>query len=120
MGTSAAKTEGISIEVRAIPAEDGSGFIGQVLILELPAGTVALRERVLASGRAWTRAQLALDAAYARGQQFARGQWRRLQRADEQDGLMRENGEVFCCPGYSLTGWQFDRNGDVQLPPSAA
>ena len=109
MGSSATKTEGISIEVSAIPAEDGSGYVGQVLVLKLPVGTVALRESVLASGRAWTRAQLALDAAYARGQQFAR----------EESRLIHEDVDVFCRPNYSLTGWQFDRNGDVQLPPSA-
>jgi len=119
MGRFTASVEAYSIQVRAVFSREDLGYVGHVRVLKMPDGDVVLDEQVSASGRMWPRAQLALDAAYARGQQFVRSalvqrEWSSFG-ADSKDVPIEWFGGV----GYSLTGWQFDRNGDVQLPPNA-
>lgn len=116
MARTSERIDEVSIQAVAVFRAEGPGYIGQVVVRRLPGQTVLLEEDVLASGRLWNRPQQAIDAACARGQQFVRMALLRQSAADRDDGAAPWDAG----PGYSLAGWQFDRNGDVQLPPGLA
>lgn len=120
MGRTTAKPDGYSIEASATFQHAGDGYVGRLVVRRLPEKAVVLQEEVLASGRLWPGAAVALDAAYARGLQFVRRELTRTRLGGRDDGATGTAAEWPPCAGYSLAGWQFDRNGDVQLPPSPA
>ena len=81
---------------------------------------VVLKEEVLACGRLWSSPRNALDAAFARGQQFVRMQLVRQALNGHDQGTREVPVDWDPGVGYSLSGWHFDRNGEVQSSPYIA
>lgn len=109
-----------AIQVSAVLHGTGFGYAGRVVVQELPEMTVVLQEEVLACGRLWSRPRNALDAAFARGQQFVRLQLVRRALNGRDQGTRDVPMDWEPGEGYSLAGWHFDRNGEVQAPPYRA
>lgn len=109
-----------AIQVSAVLHGTGFGYAGRVVVQELPEMTVLLQEEVLACGRLWSRPRNALDAAFARGQQFVRMQLVRRALNGRDPGPHETPAGWDPGNGYSLSGWHFDHDGEVQSPRHTA